>query len=263
MTVNIAPGRVAIPTANNTGTLLCASDAVETVTLPTAPASGSNRIDGIICQARGNDVDGGANNDFIFTFVSSTVSATPPNPVVPANAVLLATVYVPGGSASVTAPNLYDVRNQAGRLAVTQQARIPVMGFYNPAIATQPTDWHGQGTIVFQANLPAIAGGYLAFVQYAMFPWLRAGTGGWVELRLDIGGTEVHAHYAAINNSATLTMPMVMSTVYDIDNGAAVAVQGKYGNAPGFGGDLQVGFQPGGLSNYLWVQTMPKLMTLA
>jgi hypothetical protein len=129
MTVNIAAGSVAVPTANNTGTVLCVSDAVEQVTLSAAPASGSNRYDVIICQARANDIDGGANNDFLFSVVTGVAAASPSVPATPNNAVALANIYVPGASASVTAGNITDVRRMMqgdaaklpqGRLAQTQ-----------------------------------------------------------------------------------------------------------------------------------------------
>ena len=110
MTVNVAAGQVAVPTQNSTGTSLCSSDAVEPVTLAAAPASGQNRYDLVICQPRGNDLDGGANNDFIFTTVTGTAAATPTVPATPAGTVALARIYVPGGSASVTAGNITDVR---------------------------------------------------------------------------------------------------------------------------------------------------------
>lgn len=110
MTVNVAAGQVSVPTGNNTGSVLCASDAVEPVTLAAAPGSGTNRYDLVICQARGNDLDGGSNNDFIFTTVTGTAAASPTVPATPANAVALAQIYVPGGSASVTAGNISDVR---------------------------------------------------------------------------------------------------------------------------------------------------------
>ena len=118
MTVNVAPGQVAVPTANNTGSALCSSDAVEQVTLAAAPASGLNRIDLVICQLRGNDVDGGSNNDFLFSAVTGTAVASPTAPAVPANAVALAQILVPGGSAAVTAGNITDRRS--GRLAAGQ-----------------------------------------------------------------------------------------------------------------------------------------------
>src|SRR5262252_4546785 len=77
MTVNVAAGQVSVPTANSTGSVLCSSDAVEPVTLAAAPGAGTNRYDVVICQARGNDLDGGANNDFIFTTVTGTAAASP------------------------------------------------------------------------------------------------------------------------------------------------------------------------------------------
>jgi hypothetical protein len=110
MNMGVAPGTVVAPTANGTGSVLCYSDAAETVTAAAAPASGSNRIDLVVCQPRGNDLDGGANNDFIFTVVTGTAAATPVAPAVPAGAVVLAQVYIPGGSSSVTAGNITDRR---------------------------------------------------------------------------------------------------------------------------------------------------------
>ena len=110
MTVTVAPGQVAVPTQNNTGATLCSSDGIENVTLTAAPSSGTNRYDLIICRPRGNDLDGGANNDFIFDFVTGTPAASPAVPATPAGTVALAQIYVPGGSASVTAGNITDVR---------------------------------------------------------------------------------------------------------------------------------------------------------
>jgi hypothetical protein len=114
MTLNIAAGQVAVPTQNNTGSTLCSSDATEQVTLAAAPGSGTNRYDLVICQPRGNDLDGGANNDFIFTTVTGTAAATPTVPAVPAGALAIAQVYVPGGSASVTPTNITDRRGSLG-----------------------------------------------------------------------------------------------------------------------------------------------------
>lgn len=110
MQVGILAGQVAVPSQNNTGSSLCTSDAVEYVTLTAAPASGVNRIDLVTCHPRGADLDGGANNDFIFDFVTGTAAATPTVPATPAGQVALAQIYVPGGSAAVTAGNITDVR---------------------------------------------------------------------------------------------------------------------------------------------------------
>lgn len=110
MNVNVAPGSVAVPSQNNTGSSLCTSDAIETVTLPAAPPSGTNRIDLIICRPRGTDLDGGGNNDFIFDSVQGSAVASPSVPATPAGTVALATVYLTGGSASIAAANINDVR---------------------------------------------------------------------------------------------------------------------------------------------------------
>lgn len=123
MTVNVAAGQVAVPSQNNTGSTLCSSDAVETVTLAAAPGAGTNRIDLVICQPRGNDLDGGANTDFLFTNVTGTPAASPTVPATPAGSVALAQILVPGGSASVSAGNITDVR--PGGLALSGGASLP------------------------------------------------------------------------------------------------------------------------------------------
>lgn len=110
MNMNVAAGTVAAPAANNTGSVLCCSDAVEIVTSPAAPGAGSNRYDVVVCQPRGTDLDGGANNDFVFSVVSGTAAASPAVPATPAGAVALARILVAGGSASLNAANLTDVR---------------------------------------------------------------------------------------------------------------------------------------------------------
>jgi hypothetical protein len=101
MTLNIAAGRAAVPTANGTGSVLCWSDAVEQVTLTAAPPGGQNRYDLVTVQPRGNDLDGGANNDWIFNVVTGTAAASPTVPSVPAGQLAVVQVYVPGGSASI------------------------------------------------------------------------------------------------------------------------------------------------------------------
>jgi hypothetical protein len=122
MSLNVAAGQVAVPSQNATGTTLCSSDAVEVVTLTAAPGT-NNRIDLVTCHPRGNDLDGGANNDFIFDYVTGAVAASPAAPPVPAGQVALAQVYVGQGVAAVTAGNITDVR-PAG-LAVAPPASAP------------------------------------------------------------------------------------------------------------------------------------------
>jgi hypothetical protein len=115
MLLEIAPGSVAVPTPNNTGSVLCHSDAVENLTPDPAEPAGSNRCDLIICQARGADLDGGTDNDFVFAVVKG-VPFAPPSvpgrdiPATPPGAVALARAYAIGGSVTYTPANLVDMR---------------------------------------------------------------------------------------------------------------------------------------------------------
>ena len=112
MNMNIAAGGVVVPTPNNTGSTLCYSDAVEVVASPTAPASGSNRIDVVVCQARRErprrrveqrfPVPGRRGDRRHRGFEVA--------PATPAGAVALAQVRVIGGAASLNAANLLDRR---------------------------------------------------------------------------------------------------------------------------------------------------------
>jgi hypothetical protein len=136
MSVSVAPGSVAVPTQNNSGSTLCTSDASETVTLTAAPASGLNRIDVIICRPRGGDLDGGANNDFIFDFVTGTALASPTVPATPPGTVALAQIAVAGGSAAIAAGNITDVR--PGNLAIPSPAGSQLAAFQVAGATNQP-----------------------------------------------------------------------------------------------------------------------------
>ena len=126
MSVLVATGSVAVPTQNNSGSTLCVSDAIETVgPLNQAPPSGTNRIDLIICRPRGNDLDGGSNTDFIFDFVTGTPAASPAVPATPAGTVALAQISILGGSASIVAGNITDVRPGNLAIPVGQPASAP------------------------------------------------------------------------------------------------------------------------------------------
>jgi hypothetical protein len=126
-TVNIAPGSIAVPSVNNTGSVLCASDAQEQVILPTAPASGVSRWDLVIVRPRGTDLDGGGNNDFIFDYVSGAESASPPIPNAPAGTAPLARINRPGGSAAIVPADIIDMRPGLLSLAdVMGSASVPL-----------------------------------------------------------------------------------------------------------------------------------------
>jgi len=164
MTVNVTAGQVAVPSQNNTGSTLCSSDAAEPVAIAASPAAGSNRIDIVICQPRGNDLDGGANNDFVFTSVAGAVAVSPANPVVPATpagAVALAQVYVGGGVAAIVAGNITDVRPGALSIASGVVPNIPPSyprGWVAEAQGPSGQTDTSSGTVVCSMVVPVVAG---------------------------------------------------------------------------------------------------------
>lgn len=115
MQVALTAGQVAVPSSNNTGSVLCTSDAGETVTLPAAAPS-LNRWDLIICRPRSTDLSTGSGDDFIFDSVQGTPASVPAPPAAPAGTVVLAQIYIPAGSASVSAGNINNM--QPGGLSV-------------------------------------------------------------------------------------------------------------------------------------------------
>jgi len=154
MSVQAAAGSVAVPAANGTGSALCVWDAPETVNLTPSPPSGSNRIDTIICQSRGQDLDGGANDDFLITAVAGTAATTPVAPTVPAGAVALADVYVGGGVASIVAGNITDRR--PGNLAVPIVAVPPTLvstrAHLGTGVSVPPSTWTQMAVNTLQHN---------------------------------------------------------------------------------------------------------------
>jgi hypothetical protein len=69
-----------------------------------------NRIDVVVCQPRANDIDGGANNDFVFAVITGTAAASPVAPAVPAGQLALVQVSVGALVSSIVAGNLNDIR---------------------------------------------------------------------------------------------------------------------------------------------------------
>jgi hypothetical protein len=140
MDVAVQPGQVAVPTANSTGSTLCTSDDVEIVTLTAAEPAGTDRVDLIVCRARGTDLGDAGFEDFIFEAVRGDPALPPaPVPPTPAGTVALARVLVPGGSAMVDAANITDVRpyglavNRAGDLPPPLAAGAPFQSFTDDA----------------------------------------------------------------------------------------------------------------------------------
>ena len=153
MTVDIAAGQVAVPSSNNTGSVLCTSDAIEQVTLDPAPASGLTRIDLVICQARGTDLDGGGLNDFVFLAVKGTPGGgVPPTPQ---NAVALAEVVVVGGSArGDQSANITDYRPRGLAVPARRPPPAPTT-FYKPPILTHTRRRTGMSAgISLRCNAP-------------------------------------------------------------------------------------------------------------
>jgi len=111
MDVHVDPGQVAVPSANNTGTVLCTSDAIETLTLAPAPPAGTDRVDLVVCHPRSADLGGTTEEDFIFAIVAGAEGAPPgAAPAVPAGTVALAQIHVAGGAASLAAGDITDRR---------------------------------------------------------------------------------------------------------------------------------------------------------
>jgi hypothetical protein len=125
MAVAVATGSLVAPTPNNSGSCLCYWDAIETVTVGPAPGAGQSRLDWIVAQLRGNDLDGGANNDFIFVDVQGVVAATGSQvaPAVPAGALAIAQLLVPGNTVTIAGGNLTDTR--PGNLSVPAPVPAP------------------------------------------------------------------------------------------------------------------------------------------
>jgi hypothetical protein len=165
MDIQVSPGSVAVPLVGGVGSVLCVSDDVETVTLPPAPGAGVDRIDLVICQARGADIDGGANDDFLYTSVQGAPTAPPAvAPPVPANAVALGSVYLVGGSAAVDPAKITDLR--PGALAVpavaapvTVHAKMYRQAAMNISSAAQVAPFDTADTLNGNVNTPGVISG--------------------------------------------------------------------------------------------------------
>ena len=151
MNVNVTAGFAAVPLQAGQGSALCRWDAAEVVTLTASPPTGQSRIDVIIAQVRDNAIDGGANNDFIFSAVAGTPAASNPAvPATPTNALALANVTVPGGAANLNAAPITSLRPPLG----------PALGRVAEAYGPAANTAIAQGTTVTIATLTfqAVAG---------------------------------------------------------------------------------------------------------
>jgi hypothetical protein len=138
-TVNIAAGAAAFPAANATGTLLCSSDAVETLELP--PAVDTERTDVVIVYPRGVDIGGDpAQSNFVFAYLPGQPGQPPPT--VPAGQLALVQVHRPAGSAAIVAADIIDVRPGGLSIGATGGPSWPPVAPATPF--TSYTDGNGE-----------------------------------------------------------------------------------------------------------------------
>ena len=127
--VSIDAGSASVPAADGSGSLLAVATAPEVLTLPPAPATGLDRVDLVVAQIRGTDVDGGVNNDWIYAYVSGAEVAPPATaPPVPAGAGQLASVVRHGGAAAIAPADITDTR--PGLALAVPPAPAPVKRYY-------------------------------------------------------------------------------------------------------------------------------------
>ena len=132
MQISVAAGFAAVPMQSGQGSELCHWDAPEagpSLVLAASPPSGQSRVDLIVVQVRDAAVDGGANNDFVIQAIAGTPAASnPAPPAVPANALPLAMVTVPGAAANL---NGATISGPLGPLIG------PTVKVFSPATMTQ------------------------------------------------------------------------------------------------------------------------------
>jgi hypothetical protein len=115
MSVDVAAGKAIVQGTSvaNQGTYIVQSTAVENVPLATADAT-NPRYDRIVAKVYDKQADGGSRYAWQPIAVTGTPSSSPSPPSTPANALHLATVYVPAGAVSITAADIIDRRVLSG-----------------------------------------------------------------------------------------------------------------------------------------------------
>jgi hypothetical protein len=202
MGLQAAPGYCAIPAANATGSVLCAWDAPETVSPPLdpAPPAGTNRIDLVICQARGADLDGGSNNDFVITYVKGAEAASPVAPATPPGALALAQVRVNGGVASIAPADITDRRPASLAVPAPPLASAP-RGYTGSAIgpATQ-INIGGTATNVVSLTASVVAGRRYRLSLFAFGQQLTAQGTSWFTLATANNIDSIQGRFAQLFN---------------------------------------------------------------
>jgi microcystin-dependent protein len=135
--VNIEPGIVVVPSQNNTGSTICVTDDVETVTMGAAP-TGTTRMDLVLCHPYATDLDGGARNDWQFEPATGQSGPNPPVSPAPAGTVAIAAINRPSDSSVINAADIIDLR--PGGVPVAGGDPVGVMAPF-PGKGTLPSNY--------------------------------------------------------------------------------------------------------------------------
>jgi hypothetical protein len=185
--VNVAPGGAAVPTANETGTVLCVSDGVEQRELPDAGPTGTDRYDTVtvLPQAAGIGQVGGP--DFIISHIVGDPGSPPVPPLVPIGQLGLANVYRQGGTVAIVPADIRDIR--PGNLSIPPPAPpVPVHGFQVNRSAIQSLPHAADTVILFNSVVLDTDNTYNPGNGLYTFP-----APGWWELSVSSGYTGTNA----------------------------------------------------------------------
>lgn len=121
LTINVRPGTAFVrgSTVANQGMYVIRSTANEPITHTTAPTGGNSRIDLVILEVVDGQVTGAgtapANNLARVRIVAGTAGTSPSAPALPASSLLLGTVTLTSGLATIATGNISNGRNLGGR----------------------------------------------------------------------------------------------------------------------------------------------------
>lgn len=112
MSVDVAAGRAVVvgTDAAGQGKYLCRATSTVNLAVGVAPGPGTSRIDLVVAHVYDDAVIGGAQHFWQPEIVAGTAAASPVAPPQPPSSLLLATLTIPTGLASVAAGNITDRR---------------------------------------------------------------------------------------------------------------------------------------------------------
>lgn len=150
MSVNVAAGKAFVDGTENAnqGAYLCVNDA--TVNLAISASSPTNpRKDLVVAKVQDAEWSG-ATNSWSLAVVTGTPAASPAEPAIPANAIVLALVDVAANATTVTNANITDRRRRSsalGGIVVCTSATRPTAPYTGQVIYETDTDhpvvWDG------------------------------------------------------------------------------------------------------------------------